>query len=200
MTTGQSLKPSFCKGKLISTKAAGTGGRGSADTNLTQETAGLFLRTNTYSLYNPCPSRLRQDYLVHPPALSPQTIPAPFRTSGNSPGRKSSRHCYYHNLQSQHQKETHYWTTHMNRGGRERGKAPSRGTRPFSCQSPAVFLCHSHKTAKHSTSASWSGQLPQLTCTIPSSTANPSKGMGKAIQVLLFERLMAYHICQDGKV
>jgi len=86
MTTGQSVKTSFCKGKLVCTDVAGTGGRGSANTNLTQERTGLFLRTNTYLLYNPCPRRPPQDSSLHPPALSPQTIlPAPWRASGNSP-------------------------------------------------------------------------------------------------------------------
>lgn len=72
-------------------------------------------------------------------------------------GRKSSRHCYYKvNAERRHTAEPPTWTEEAGK----RGKPPSRGTRPSSCQHPVVFLCHSHKPPKCSRSARWSGSAP----------------------------------------
>lgn len=64
----------------------------------------------------------------------------------------------------------------MNRGGRERGKPPPRETRPFSCQSSAVSLCHSHIAAKCSSSASWIKAALTADLHEPQQSSQPQQG------------------------
>lgn len=164
MTTGQTFLQGETDKKKNKPKATGTEGRGSADTSLPGRqlvsSSGLtpihfttpILADRHRTTWSGLQHWAHRPSSWHPRALL--VIPL---------GRKLWA-LWLHDLQSQHQKETHYWTTTWTETGKETSHLMER--QGFPHVKAQQFSCV-RATKQPSAPALPARQLPPLTCVIP---------------------------------